>query len=48
MLDQHAERDFILILLWNNSLQVDMLFHCDTLSWLRANQSVILLINDAW
>ena len=39
MLDQHAERDFILILLWNNSLQVDMLFHCDTLPWLRANQS---------
>ena len=39
MLDQHAECDFILILLWHNSLQVDMLFHCDTLPWLRANQS---------
>jgi hypothetical protein len=35
---------------WNNSHghQVEMLLHSDTLSWFRANQSLLLLLNDAY
>jgi hypothetical protein len=32
---------------WNNSLQVDMLPHSDTLSWFQANQSLLFLLNAA-
>ena len=32
---------------WNNSLQVDMASHSDTLYWLRTNQSCLLLLNTA-
>jgi hypothetical protein len=34
VLDQHAELDFFIVLAhWNNSPQVDMSLHSDTLSW---------------
>ena len=33
---------------WNNSYQVEMLLHSDTLSWFRAIQSLLLLQNDAY
>ena len=32
---------------WNNSPRVDMSHHSDTLSWLRANQSLLFLLNAA-
>jgi len=34
---------FIVLAHWNNSPLIDMLPHSDTLSWIRANQSVISL-----
>jgi len=34
---------FIVLAHWNNSLQIDMLSHSDTLSWFRANQSLLFL-----
>ena len=39
---------FILQAHWNNSPQRDMSPHSDTLSWFRANQSLLFLLNDAW
>ena len=30
---------------WNKSAQEDMYLHTDTLSWFRANQSLLLLIS---
>jgi hypothetical protein len=36
---------FIVLVHWNNSLQVDMSLHSDTLFWFRANQSLFLLRN---
>ena len=30
---------------WNNSPRVDMSLHSDTLSWIRANQSLLFLLN---
>jgi hypothetical protein len=33
---------FIVLVNWNNCLQVDMLLHSDTLSWFRVNQSLLL------
>jgi hypothetical protein len=38
---------WILIVLahWNNSLRKDMSTHSDTLSWFRANQSLLFLFN---
>ena len=39
---------FILLHHWNNSLQVDMLLHYDTLSWFRANQSFLFLLNTVY
>jgi hypothetical protein len=32
---------------WNNSPRVDMSLHSDTLFWLRANQYLLFLLNDA-
>ena len=41
--------DEIIIVLahWSNSLQVGMSLHLDTLSWFKANQSLLLLLNAA-
>jgi hypothetical protein len=36
---------FIVLAHWNNSPQVDMLPHADTLSWFQANQSLLFLLN---
>ena len=36
---------FIVLALWNNSPQVDMSLHSDTLFWFRANQSLLFLLN---
>ena len=38
---------FIVLAHWNNSPWVDMLLHSDTLSWFRANQSLLFLVNTA-
>jgi hypothetical protein len=38
---------FIVLSHWNNSLQVDMLPHWDTLFWLQANQSLLICFNAA-
>ena len=38
---------FIVLVHWNNSPRIDMLPHSDTLSWFRANQSLLFLINAA-
>ena len=38
---------FIVLAHWNNSLQVDMSLHSDTLFWFRANQSLFFLLNAA-
>jgi hypothetical protein len=40
-------KTFIVLVHWNNSPQVDMSVHTDTLSWLRANQFLFLLLNAA-
>jgi hypothetical protein len=39
--------NFIVISYWNNSLQIDMSPHSDTVSWFRANQSLLFLLNAA-
>jgi hypothetical protein len=36
---------FIGLAHWNNSLWIDMSLHYDTLSWFRANQSFLFLLN---
>jgi hypothetical protein len=36
---------FIMLAHWNNSQQVDMSLHSDTLVWFRANQSLLFLLN---
>ena len=46
VLDQHAELDFYSTR-WNNSLQVDMSIHSDTLFWFLANQPLLFLLNAA-
>jgi hypothetical protein len=38
---------FIVLFHWNNSTQIDMLPHSDTLFWYRANQSLLFLLNAA-
>jgi hypothetical protein len=38
---------FIVQAQWNNSLRVDMLPQLDRLSWFRANQSLLFLLNTA-
>jgi hypothetical protein len=38
---------FIVLAYWNNSPQIDMSLHSDSLFWLWANQSLILLLNAA-
>jgi hypothetical protein len=35
------------IIHWNNSPRIDISSHSDTLSWFRANQSLLFLLNDA-
>jgi hypothetical protein len=39
---------FIVVAHWNNNHWIDMLPHSDTLSWFRANQSLLFLLNTAW
>ena len=39
--------NFIVLAHWSNSPRVDMSPHSDTLSWFRANQSLLLLLNAA-
>ena len=39
---------FIVLVHWKNSPWIDMSFHSDTLSWLRANQYLLFLLNAAW
>ena len=36
---------FIVLAHWNNSTQIDMLLHSDTLSWFQPNQTVLFLLN---
>jgi hypothetical protein len=38
---------FIVLVYWNNSPRVDMWPHSDTLSWIRANPSLLVLLSDA-
>jgi hypothetical protein len=38
---------FLVLAHWNNSSRVDMALHSDTLSWFRANQSLLFLLNAA-
>ena len=46
VLDQLAELDFYRVLIhWNTSLRRDISLHSDTLSWFRANQSLLFLLN---
>jgi hypothetical protein len=46
VLDQHTSSwNFIVLTYWNNSPQVDMSLHLDTLFWFRANQSLLFLLN---
>ena len=39
---------FIVLAHWNNSPQIDMSHHSDTLSWFRANQYVLFLLHAVW
>jgi hypothetical protein len=39
---------FIVLAHWNNIPRIDMLPHSDTLSWFRANQSLLFLLIAAW
>jgi hypothetical protein len=41
------EFNFIVLVHWNNSPLVDMSFHSGTVSWFRANKSLLLLLNDS-
>ena len=36
---------FIVLAYWSNCQRIDMSFHSDTLSWFRANQTLLLLLN---
>ena len=38
---------FVVLAHWNNSQGVDMSLHSNTLSWIRANQSLLFLLNAA-
>ena len=38
---------FLVLTHWNNSPRVDMSLHSDTLSWFRANQYLLFLLNAA-
>ena len=42
--------EFLILVLahWNNSLRIDMSLYSDTLSWLRANQSLLLNASLVW
>ena len=42
-----SELDFLVLAHWNNSPQVDMSLHSDTLLWFGANQSLLFLLNTA-
>jgi hypothetical protein len=48
VLDQHPSWIFIVLAHWNNSLWIYMSLHFDTLSWFRANQSLLFLFNAAY
>jgi len=49
VLDQHAKSWIFIIVLahWKNIPRIDMLPYSDTLSWFRANQSLLVLLNAA-
>jgi hypothetical protein len=38
---------FIVLAHWNNSPHIDVSLHSDTLSWFKANQSLLFLLNAA-
>ena len=38
---------FIVLAHWNNSTRVDMSLHSDTVSWFRANRSLLFFLNAA-
>jgi hypothetical protein len=38
---------FIVLAHWNNSTRVDMSLHSDTVSWFRAKESLLFLLNAA-
>ena len=42
------ELTFVVLSDWNNSLQVDMSLHSHTLSWIQANESLLLLFNTVY
>jgi len=46
VLDQHAKSWIFIIVLahWKNIPRIDMLPYSDTLSWFRANQSLLVLL----
>jgi hypothetical protein len=47
-LKQHVMKEqvvFIVLANWNNGPQIDMSLHSDTLSYFRANQSLLFLLN---
>jgi hypothetical protein len=37
---------FLVLAHWNNSPQIDMSHHSDTISWFRAKQFLLFLLND--
>jgi hypothetical protein len=41
-----AKRIFAVLVHWKNTPRGDMSVHSDALSWFRANQSLLLLLND--
>jgi len=45
VLDHYPSWIFILLAHWNNSPRIDMSLHLDTLSWFRANQSLVFCLN---
>ena len=47
VLDQYASWIFLVLAHWNNSSQIDMSPHSDTLSWFRANHSLLFFLNAA-
>ena len=48
VIDQQNSWIFIVLANWNNSQWEDMLLHSETLSWILANQSLLLLFNAAY
>ena len=47
-LKQQSPGRHVVLAHWNNSPLVDMSFYWDTLTWLQANQSLLLLLNTVY